>query len=233
MSCGAKVPIYALFTAAFFAQNQALVMISLYLLGIVIAVLTGLLFKKTLFKGNPVPFVLELPAYRLPSLKSVLLHMWEKAKDFLVRAFTIIFLASIVIWFLQSFDFQFNFVTDNSQSILAGIGKAIAPVFAPLGFGSWQASTALITGLTAKETVISTLSVLTGGEQMLGTLFTPLTAYSFLAFVLLYMPCVAAVATTKREIGGKNALLTILYQTLAAWVVAFIIFQVGSLILGG
>ena len=233
MSCGAKVPIYALFTAAFFAQNQALVMISLYLLGIVIAVLTGLLFKKTLFKGNPVPFVLELPAYRLPSLKSVLLHMWEKAKDVLVRAFTIIFLASIVIWFLQSFDFQFNFVTDNSQSILAGIGKAIAPVFAPLGFGSWQASTALITGLTAKETVISTLSVLTGGEQMLGTLFTPLTAYSFLAFVLLYMPCVAAVATTKREIGGKNALLTILYQTLAAWVVAFIIFQVGSLILGG
>ncbi|MBC5648926.1 ferrous iron transport protein B [Christensenella tenuis] len=233
MSCGAKVPIYALFTAAFFSQNQALVMISLYLLGIAVAILTGLLFKKTLFKGNPVPFVLELPAYRLPSPKSVLLHMWEKAKDFLVRAFTIIFLASIVIWFLQSFDFQFNFVTDNSQSILAGIGQAIAPVFAPLGFGNWQASTALITGLTAKETVISTLSVLTGGEQMLTTLFTPLSAYSFLSFVLLYMPCIAAVATTKRELGGKNAVLTIIYQTLAAWVVAFIIFQVGSLFLGG
>lgn len=233
MSCGAKVPIYALFTAAFFTQNQALVMISLYLLGIVVAILTGLLFKKTLFKGNPVPFVLELPAYRLPSPKSVLLHMWEKAKDFLVRAFTIIFLASIVIWFLQSFDFQFNFVTDNSQSILADIGRAIAPVFAPLGFGSWQAGTALITGLTAKETVISTLSVLTGGEQVLTTLFTPLSAYSFLSFVLLYMPCIAAVTTTKRELGGKNAVLTIIYQTLAAWVVAFIIFQAGSLFLGG
>lgn len=233
MSCGAKVPIYALFTAAFFTQYQGLVMTSIYLLGIVVAILTGLIFKKTLFKGNPVPFVLELPAYRLPSIKSVLLHVWDKAKDFLVRAFTIIFLASIVIWFLQSFDLQFNFVTDNSQSILAGIGKAIAPVFAPLGFGNWQASTALITGLTAKETVISTLSVLTGGQQMLSTLFTPLAAYSFLSFVLLYMPCIAAVATTKRELGGKNAFFTILYQTAAAWVVAFIIFQVGSLLMGG
>lgn len=233
MSCGAKVPIYALFTAAFFTQYQGLVMTSIYVLGIVVAILTGLIFKKTLFKGNPVPFVLELPAYRLPSPKSVLLHMWEKAKDFLVRAFTIIFLASIVIWFLQSFDFRFNFVTDNAQSILAGVGRAISPVFAPLGFGNWQASTALITGLTAKETVISTLSVLTGGQQMLTTLFTPLAAYSFMAFVLLYMPCIAAVATTKRELGGKNAFFTILYQTAAAWVVAFIIFQVGSLFPGG
>ncbi|MEG2882752.1 MAG: ferrous iron transport protein B, partial [Christensenella sp.] len=231
MSCGAKVPIYALFTAAFFTQYQGLVMTSVYLLGIVVAILTGLLFKKTLFKGNPVPFVLELPAYRLPSPKSVLLHMWEKAKDFLVRAFTIIFLASIVIWFLQSFDFQFNFVTDNSTSMLASIGMLIAPVFAPLGFGSWQASTALITGLTAKETVISTLSVLTGGGGALGTLFTPLAAYSFMAFVLLYMPCIAAVATTKRELGAKNAIFTIIYQTAVAWVVAFIIFQVGSLFL--
>ncbi|MEG2575814.1 MAG: ferrous iron transport protein B [Christensenella sp.] len=231
MSCGAKVPIYALFTAAFFTQYQGLVMTSVYLLGIVVAILTGLLFKKTLFKGNPVPFVLELPAYRLPSPKSVLLHMWEKAKDFLVRAFTIIFLASIVIWFLQSFDFQFNFVTDNSTSMLASIGMLIAPVFAPLGFGSWQASTALITGLTAKETVISTLSVLTGGGGALGTLFTPLAAYSFMAFVLLYMPCIAAVATTKRELGAKNAIFTIVYQTAVAWVVAFIIFQVGSLFL--
>ncbi|MEA5004026.1 MAG: nucleoside recognition domain-containing protein, partial [Christensenella sp.] len=222
---------YALFTAAFFTQYQGLVMTSLYILGILVAILTGLIFKKTLFRGNPVPFVLELPAYRLPSLKNVLLHMWDKAKDFLVRAFTIIFLASIVIWFLQSFDFQFNFVTDNSTSILAGIGRAVAPIFAPLGFGSWQASTALITGLTAKETVISTLSVLTGGEQMLTTLFTPLAAYSFLAFVLLYMPCIAAVATTKRELGAKNAVFTIIYQTLAAWVVAFVIFQVGSLLL--
>lgn len=231
MSCGAKVPIYALFTAAFFTQYQGLVMTSLYILGILIAILTGLIFKKTLYRGNPVPFVLELPAYRLPSIKNVLLHMWDKAKDFLVRAFTIIFLASIIIWFLQSFDIQFNFVTDNSTSILAAIGGFIAPVFTPLGFGSWQASTALITGLTAKETVISTLSVLTGGEQMLTSLFTPLAAYSFLAFVLLYMPCIAAVATTKRELGTKNAVFTIVYQTLAAWVVAFVIFQIGSLLL--
>ena len=231
MSCGAKVPIYALFTAAFFTQYQGLVMTSLYILGILIAILTGLIFKKTLYRGNPVPFVLELPAYRLPSIKNVLLHMWDKAKDFLVRAFTIIFLASIIIWFLQSFDIQFNFVTDNSTSILAAIGRFIAPVFTPLGFGSWQASTALITGLTAKETVISTLSVLTGGEQMLTSLFTPLAAYSFLAFVLLYMPCIAAVATTKRELGTKNAVFTIVYQTLAAWVVAFVIFQIGSLLL--
>ena len=231
MSCGAKVPIYALFTAAFFAQYQGLVMTSLYVLGILVAILTGLIFKKTLFRGNPVPFVLELPAYRLPSIKSVLLHMWDKAKDFLVRAFTIIFLASIVIWFLQSFDLRFNFVTDNSTSILADIGRAVAPIFAPLGFGTWQASTALITGLTAKETVISTLSVLTGGEQMLTSLFTPLAAYSFLAFVLLYMPCIAAVATTKRELGTKNAVFTIIYQTLSAWVVAFLIFQIGSLLL--
>lgn len=231
MSCGAKVPIYALFTAAFFTQYQGLVMTSLYILGILIAILTGLIFKKTLYRGNPVPFVLELPAYRLPSIKNVLLHMWDKAKDFLVRAFTIIFLASIIIWFLQSFDIQFNFVTDNSTSILAAIGRFIAPVFTPLGFGSWQASTSLITGLTAKETVISTLSVLTGGEQMLTSLFTPLAAYSFLAFVLLYMPCIAAVATTKRELGTKNAVFTIVYQTLAAWVVAFVIFQIGSLLL--
>ncbi len=231
MSCGAKVPIYALFTAAFFVQNQALVMTSLYVLGILVAIITGLIFKKTLFKGNPVPFVLELPAYRLPSPKSVLLHMWDKAKDFLVRAFTIIFIASIIIWFLQSFDFQFNFVTDNSTSILAGVGKAIAPVFAPLGFGNWQSATALITGLSAKETVISTLSVLTGGEQMLTALFTPLSAYAFLSFVLLYMPCIAALATTKRELGAKNAALTMLYQTGVAWLVAFLIFQVGSLFL--
>lgn len=232
MSCGAKVPIYALFTAAFFVKNQALVMTSLYVLGIIVAIVTGLILKKTIFKGNPVPFVLELPAYRLPSPKSVLLHMWDKAKDFLVRAFTIIFIASIIIWFLQSFDFQFNFVTDNSTSILAGIGKAVAPIFAPLGFGNWQSATALITGLSAKETVISTLSVLTGGEQMLTSLFTSLSAYAFLSFVLLYMPCVAALATTKRELGGKNAALTMLYQTCVAWVVAFLIFQVGSLFLG-
>ncbi|MEG0629826.1 MAG: ferrous iron transport protein B [Christensenellaceae bacterium] len=230
MSCGAKVPIYALFTAAFFAQYQGFVMTSIYVLGIVVAILTGLLFKNTLFKGNPVPFILELPAYRFPSAKSVLLHMWDKAKDFIVRAFTIIFIASIIIWFLQSFDWQFNFVTDNSTSMLAGIGRAIAPVFAPLGFGNWQASTALITGLSAKETVISTLSVLSGGEQALSALFTPLSAFAFMAFTLLYMPCVAALAATRRELGStKGAFLTVLYQTIIAWVVAFLIFQIGSL----
>lgn len=156
--------------------------------------------------------------------------MWDKAKDFIVRAFTIIFIASIIIWFLQSFDWQFNFVTDNSTSMLAGIGRAIAPIFAPLGFGNWQASTALITGLSAKETVISTLSVLSGGEQALSALFTPLSAFAFMAFTLLYMPCVAALAATRRELGStKGAFLTVLYQTIIAWVVAFLIFQIGSL----
>lgn len=231
MSCGAKVPIYGIFTAAFFASNQTLVITSLYVLGIVVAILTGLMLKNTLFRGNPVPFVLELPAYRLPSPKSVLLHMWEKAKDFLVRAFTIIFLASIIVWFLQSFDWRFNFVTDNSQSMLAGLGQAIAPVFSPLGFGTWQPATAVITGLTAKETVISTLSVLTNG-QPLQTMFTPLSAYSFLVFVLLYMPCFAAMAATRRELGVKWTVFSMVYQTVMAWIVAFAIYQIGALLLG-
>ncbi len=233
MSCGAKVPIYALFAAAFFVKNQALVMTSMYILGIIVAIITGLIFKKTLFRGNPVPFVLELPAYRFPSPKSVLLLVWEKAKDFIVRAFTIIFIASIIIWFLQSFDLQFHFVSDNSISILASIGRLVSPVFAPLGFGNWESATALITGLTAKETVISTLSVLSGEGHALTSLFTPLSAYSFMAFTLLYMPCFAAMAATRREMGStKGAVLAMLYQTLIAWLVAFIIFQTGSLLLG-
>ena len=165
MSCSAKLPIYALFTAAFFEEYQALVMIGLYVLGIVMGILSGLLFKNTLFKGNPVPFVMELPAYRLPSAKSVMLHIWDKAKDFLIKAFTIIFVATIVIWFLQTFDFKFNVVENSANSMLAALGRLIAPLFAPLGFADWRASTALVTGLTAKEAVVSTLSVLMGASD--------------------------------------------------------------------
>ena len=211
-------------------------MISLYLTGILVAVLSGLLLKRTLFQGEPVPFVMELPAYRIPSAKSVALHMWEKAKDFIRKAFTIIFLAAIIIWFLQSFDWRLNAVQNSADSILASIGSFIAPLFTPLGFGDWRASTALITGITAKETVVSTLTVLTGAQsgaqlgQILGTIFTPLSAFSFLAFTVLYMPCVAAFAAERRELGStRGALLASLYQTGAAYVVALLIYQVGSL----
>ena len=236
MSCSAKLPIYAMITAAFFPQNGALVMISLYLTGILVAVLSGLLLKRTLFQGEPVPFVMELPAYRIPSAKSVALHMWEKAKDFIRKAFTSIFLAAILIWFLQSFDWRLNAVQSSADSILASIGSFVAPLFTPLGFGDWRASTALITGITAKETVVSTLTVLTGAQsgaqlgQILGTIFTPLSAFSFLAFTVLYMPCVAAFAAERRELGStRGALLASLYQTGAAYLVALLIYQVGSL----
>ena len=232
MSCSAKLPIYAVFTAAFFARGQALVMISLYVMGITVAVLSGLLLKSTVFKGKSVPFLMELPAYRFPSPKSVLLHMWDKAKGFIRRAFTVIFVASIVIWFLQSFSWSFDMVSDSSKSILASIGSLIAPVFVPLGFGDWRASTALLTGFTAKEAVVSTLSVLIpGGASGLQALFTPLTAFAFLTFTLLYMPCVAALAATRRELGStKGALFAVLYQTGVAWIIAFIVFQGGRLL---
>ena len=213
-------------------------MVSLYVLGIVVAILSGLLLKNTIFQGNSVPFVMELPAYRLPDAKSVLLHMWEKAKDFLHKAFTIIFIASIVIWFLQSFDWRLNMVSDSANSILASVGSIIAPLFTPLGFNDWRASTALITGFTAKESVVSTLTILTGASSdaqlsaMLTQIFTPLSAFSFLAFTILYMPCVAAFAASKRELGSmKQALLTAGYQTLVAYIVGTLIYQVGSLIL--
>lgn len=227
MSCGAKLPIYAMMTAAFFPNTAPLVMISLYVIGIIAAILTGLLMKNTLMKGEPVPFVMELPAYRIPSARSVLILMWEKAKDFIVKAFTIIFVASVVIWALQSFDWGFNMVTDSSQSILASIGTVIAPIFAPLGFGDWRASTALITGITAKESVVSTLKVLAGGA--FGGMFTQLSAMSFLVFTLLYMPCVAAFAAMKREIGLKRALFSVGYETLFAYVAALAVYQIGSL----
>ena len=237
MSCSAKLPIYGMITAAFFPNHAALVMVSLYVLGIVVAILSGLLLKNTIFQGNSVPFVMELPAYRLPDAKSVLLHMWEKGKDFLHKAFTIIFIASIVIWFLQSFDWRLNMVADSANSILASIGSIIAPAFAPIGFNVWRASTALITGFTAKESVVSTLTILTGASSdaqlsaMLTQMFSPLSAFSFLAFTILYMPCVAAFAASKRELGSmKEALLTAAYQTLVAYLAALVIFQVGSLI---
>lgn len=237
MSCSAKLPIYGMITASFFPNHAALVMVSLYVLGIVVAILSGLLLKNTIFQGNSVPFVMELPAYRLPDAKSVLLHMWEKGKDFLHKAFTIIFIASIVIWFLQSFDWRLNMVADSANSILASIGSIIAPAFAPIGFNDWRASTALITGFTAKESVVSTLTILTGASSdaqlsaMLTQMFSPLSAFSFLAFTILYMPCVAAFAASKRELDSmKEALLTAAYQTLVAYLAALVIFQVGSLI---
>ena len=237
MSCSAKLPIYGMITAAFFPHHAALVMISLYVTGIVVAILSGLLLKNTIFQGDPVPFVMELPAYRMPSAQSVFLHMWEKAKDFLRKAFTIIFMASLAIWFLQSFDWSFNMVADSADSILASIGSLIAPLFAPLGFNDWRASTALITDFTAKESVVSTLTILTGAANdaqlsaILQTIFTPLSAISFLAFTILYMPCVAAFAATRREIGSmKGAVLTAAYQTGAAYLVAMAIYQIGRLI---
>ena len=238
MSCSAKLPIYGMITMAFFPENAALVMIALYITGIVTAILSGLLLKSTIFKGEPVPFVMELPAYRVPSRRSVLLHMWDKAKDFMQRAFTVIFLGTIIIWFLQSFNWSLNMVDDSSYSILATLGSLIAPLFIPLGFNDWRASTAIITGLTAKEAVVSTLSVLTGAitdtdlSTVLNTMFTPLSAFAFLTFTLLYMPCIAAFAATKKELGSmRYAVLTALYQTVTAFVVATLVYQIGSLII--
>jgi len=235
MSCGAKIPIYALFTAAFFPKHQAFVMISLYLMGIVFGILSGFIMKKTIFKGAPVPFVMELPNYRFPSVKTVLILMWEKAKDFIQRAFTVIFIATVIIWFLQSFDMRLNYNTDGTDSILASIGRLISGVFHPIGISDWRVSTALITGFTAKEAVISTLAVLTGTSiaelgNTLHTFFTPLSAFCFLVFTLLYTPCVAAVATVKRELGSvKGTVFVILYQTIFAWLAAFAIYRIGVL----
>lgn len=238
MSCSAKLPVYAVFTAAFFAEYQSLVMISLYIMGMLVAVAAGLILKKTIFEGSPVPFVMELPSYRMPAAKSVLLKMWERAMDFIKRAFTVIFMATIVIWVLQSFDFGFNIVTDAENSMLATVGKFVAPVFAPLGFADWRAATALVTGLTAKEAVVSTFAVLLGASDagsvvpLLSQIFTPLSAFSFLTFTLLYMPCVAAMAAVKREMGGwKSAVGVMAFQTVTAWFVALIVYQAGSLIL--
>lgn len=227
MSCSAKIPIYAVFAAAFFPQYAALVMIGMYLTGIIIGIIVALIFDRTVFRGKPIPFVMELPNYRFPSAKSVLLLMWDKAKDFLQRAFTIIFLATVIIWFLQSFDSRLNVVTDSADSILAAIGHLLAPVFAPLGFNDWRIPTALITGFTAKEAVISTLGVLMGTSTAalgpaLHSLFTPVSAISFLVFTLLYTPCVAAIAAVKRELeSGWLALGVVILQCVVAWLAAF------------
>lgn len=233
MSCSAKLPIYGIFIAAFFPDKGGLVMLALYLLGIFTAIISGVLLNSFIFRGKPVPFVMELPAYRLPTARNIMMHMWSKAKDFIHKAFTVIFLVSIIIWFLQNFDIRF-YMVDAQDSIIASIGKLVAPIFAPLGFGSWQTATSLITGITAKEVVISTLSVLAvgaDGAPALSSLFTPLTAFTFLTFCLLYPPCVAALATIRREINsGWTTLALICYELCAAWGMAFLVHQLGLLL---
>lgn len=237
ISCSAKIPIYALFAAAFFREHQALVMMALYVLGILVGIVCAMVLKKTKFRGRPMPFVMELPNYRFPSAKSVALLMWDKAKDFIQRAFTVIFVATLIIWFLQTFDSRLNVVSDSGESLLAMIGKLIAPLFMPLGFGDWRAATALISGFSAKEAVVSTLSVLTGTTMTglgdtLGTIFTPLAALSYLVFTLLYTPCVAAVATIRREMGSVwKTLAIVCMQCVVAWIAAFLFYQAGSLCL--
>ena len=236
MSCSAKIPIYATFSAAFFPRYAALVMIGLYVFGIVLGIVMALLLKGTIFRGKPVPFVMELPNYRIPSAKSVGLLLWEKARDFIQRAFTVIFTATIVIWFLQTFDLRLNVVADSAQSLLAMIGQWLAPIFAPLGFGHWQAVTALISGFTAKEAVISTLGVLMGVSvdelgPALATIFTPQAAGSFLIFTLLYTPCVAAIATVRRELGSKlQTLGVVALQCVVAWIAAGLFYQLVTLL---
>ena len=231
MSCSAKIPIYGFFTAAFFTDHKALVMISLYVLGIVVGILAALVMKGTAFRGKPVPFVMELPNYRMPSAKSVGLLLWEKAKDFLQRAFTVIFLATVVIWFLQSFDTRLNVVTDSANSLLALIGQWLAVLFRPLGFGDWRCATALISGFIAKESVVSTLQVLLGNAAIT-SLFTTRSAISFLVFTLLYTPCIAAVATIRRELGSRiKTVGVVLLQCVVAWLAAYIAYAVGGLLL--
>lgn len=236
MSCSAKIPIYAVFTAAFFPQHAVLTMALLYFGGMVVGVLISLLLNHTVFRGNPVPFVMELPNYRLPTLKSVAMLLWDKARDFLQRAFTVIFVATLAIWFLESFDLHLNFVTDSSRSLLASIGRILAPVFRPLGFEDWRVTTALITGFTAKEAVVSTLGILTGAgtehlSAALSGLFTPLSAVSFLTFTLLYTPCVAAIAAIGRELGGRlRGAVVAVFQCVVAWCVAAGLYQLLLLI---
>lgn len=234
MSCSAKLPIYTIFVSLFFAPVfRPLAMIGLYVFGMVMGVVVGLILKKTAFHGEPVPFVMELPNYRMPGLKSVGMLIWDKAKDFITKAFTVIFTASVIIWFLQTFDTRFNVVADSADSMLALIGQTLSPIFKPLGFGDWRAATALITGFSAKEAVISTLTVLVGGNMTaIGDMFTFNAAVAFLVFTLLYTPCVAAIAAVKRELkSGKWALIIAFGQTAFAWVISFIVYQLLSLIL--
>ena len=222
MSCSAKVPIYAFFSAAFFPKHAALVMIGLYFTGIVIGIIMSLIFKKTLFKGEPVPFVMELPNYRMPGAKNVMQLLWEKAKDFLQKAFSIIFIATILIWFLQNFDIRLNVVTDSKDSILAAIASLISPIFSPLGFGDWRIATAVLTGVMAKESVVSTISILFGSTAEILAAVTPAGVMAFLVFCLLYTPCIAAIASIKRELGSKYAAGVVVMQCCIAWIAAFI-----------
>ena len=235
MSCSAKIPIYTLFAAAFFPGHELLVMLALYFGGILVGILVALVLKNTAFKGNPVPFVMELPNYRFPSAKSVVLLMWEKAKDFLTRAFTVIFVATVIIWFMQTFDTRLNVVENSASSILAALGRLVSPIFAPLGFGDWRMVTALVSGFTAKEAVVSTFGVILGvsTEQLgaaLHSLFTTASAASFLAFCLLYTPCVAAVSTIRTELkSGWKTVGIVFAQCLVAWLAAFVVYHVGLL----
>ena len=236
MSCSAKIPIYTLFAAAFFPGHELIVMLALYFGGIAVGILVALVLKNTMFKGNPVPFVMELPNYRFPSAKSVVLLMWEKAKDFLTRAFTVIFMATVIIWFMQSFDTRLNVVDNSADSILAALGRLVSPIFAPLGFGDWRMVTALVSGFTAKEAVVSTFGVILGvsTEQLgaaLHSLFTTASAASFLAFCLLYTPCVAAVSTIRSELkSGWKTVGVVLAQCTVAWIAAFIVYHVGLML---
>ena len=232
MSCSAKLPVYGLLCGAFFPQATVPAMVSLYLIGIAIGCIAALVLNRTAFKGDPVPFIMELPNYRLPSVKTTVMLAWDKAKGFITKAFTIIFAATVVIWFLQTFDIRFNVVADQSQSLLAGLGSIIAPALAPLGFGDWRASTALVTGLIAKESVISTLTVLLGATSpaVLSTMFSPFTAYVFLVFTLLYPPCVASIGAVKSELGARYAVAVFAFQVTVAWIVAFVVHSAGILL---
>ncbi len=241
MSCGARLPVYVLFTAAFFSQNQGLIIFSIYVLGIVVAVISGIFLKNTILKGEAAPFVMELPPYRFPTYKGISIHMWDRGKAFVKKAGTVIFAAAVVIWFLQTFNFSLGMVESPADSILGSIGKVIAPVFAPVGFGDWKSAVAILTGFVAKEVVVATMGILQGlgevGEDsvelvaLLQNSFTPLSAYAFMAFTLLYLPCVAAFAAIKREMNSWGwTLIALGYQTGIAWIVAFIIFQGGKLL---
>ena len=227
MSCSAKLPIYVFFTAAFFPHYAGLVMIGLYILGVLLGILMAVLYRKTLFQGEAVPFVMELPNYRMPGAKSVGQLLWEKAKDFLQRAFTVIFIATIIIWFLQTFDMHLNVVSDSQNSLLAILASVLAPIFRPLGFGDWRISTALIAGFMAKESVVATLSVLFGSTAQLLDTITPLAAGALLVFCLLYTPCVAAIAAVKRELGSKWAVAMVIGQCVIAWIAAFLVRMIG------
>ncbi|MBQ9856605.1 MAG: ferrous iron transporter B, partial [Clostridia bacterium] len=230
-----KIPIYAVFCAAFFPKAAPFMMILLYVTGVILGILVALLLRKTAFRGQPVPFVMELPNYRMPSVKNVALLLWDKAKDFIQRAFSIIFIATVVVWFLQTFDARLNVVTDATDSLLAVIGRFISPVLRPLGFADWRVSTSLITGFTAKEAVVSTLAVLLNTSvanltNALSTIFTPLSAFSFLIFTLLYTPCVAAVAAIRREMNSTFKMIgVVVMQCVVAWLVALIVYQLGML----